>query len=146
MGTCNYITQSDFDLYIYDENLDETLDENEAVANYDFSMMYAYKEAERLAGELSSILMFHNIKIKSGYYTGIQTYVESYCNDIEQLDNEDCQYYYNMCRSKTIRKYNAEVNRINKKFLPLFKKELGFDRIICVGVFSNGEAIYERIK
>ena len=51
-----------------------------------------------------------------------------------------------MCRSIAIRKYKAEINRINKKLLPLFEKELGFDHIRCIGVFSNGEAIYERVK
>lgn len=146
MGTCNYTTQNDFDLYIYDEYLDETLDIDKARANYDFNMAHICEEAERLAVKLSSILTFHDIQIKCGYYAGIQTYIQKYHHNIEQLDNEDCQYYYGMCRSKTIRKYSAEVNKINKKLLPLFQKELGFNRIRCIGVFSNGEAIYEKVK
>lgn len=146
MSTCNYTTQSDFNLYIYDEDLDDTLDEDTAINDYDFSMACVYEESKRLAKELSKELMFHDIEIKSGYYTGIQTYVKKYYEDIEQLDNEDCHYYFDMCRSKAIRKYKAEVKRINKKLLPKFKTELGFDHIKCVGVFSNGEAIYERVN
>ena len=146
MSTCNYTTQSDFDLYIYDEDLDDTLDEDTAINDYDFSMACVYEESKRLAKELSKELMFHDIEIKSGYYTGIQTYVKKYYEDIEQLDNDDCHYYFDMCRSKAIRKYKAEVKRINKKLLPKFKTELGFDHIKCVGVFSNGEAVYQRVN
>lgn len=146
MGTCNFVTQSDFDLYIYDEDLDDTLDEDTAINDYDFSMACVYEESKRLAKELSKDLMFHDIEIESGYYTGIQTYVKKYYEDIEQLDNDDCYYHFDMCRSKAIRKYNAEVNKINKKLLPLFEKELGFDHIRCIGVFSNGEAVYERVN
>ena len=146
MSTCNYTTQSDFDLYIYDEDLDDTLDEDTAINDYDFSMACVYEESKRLAKELSKELMFHDIEIKSGYYTGIQTYVKKYYEDFEQLDNDDCHYYFDMCKSKAIRKYKAEVKRINKKLLPKFKTELGFDHIKCVGVFSNGEAIYERVN
>lgn len=146
MSTCNFVTQSDFDLYIYDEDLDDTLNEDVAIAEYDFSMTCVYEESRRLAKELSKELIFHDIEIEAGYYAGIQTFVKGYYDDIEQLDNDDCHYHFDMCRSKAIRKYKAEVNKINKKLLPLFKKEIGFDHIECVGVFSNGEAIYQRVN
>ena len=151
MGTCNFVTQSDFDLYIYDEDLDDTLDEDTAINDYDFSMACVYEESKRLAKELSKELMFHDIEIKSGYYTGIQTIIQPTdwydgYNNVEDISNDDCHYYFDMCRSKAIRKYKAEVKRINKKLLPKFKTELGFDHIKCVGVFSNGEAIYERVN
>lgn len=150
MGTCNYITQSDFDLYIYDEDLDETLDEDEAIEQYDFRSMYVFENSKQLAKKLSKDLTFHNIEIKAGYYTGIQTFVThshwDYYNNVEDMDNDACKYYFGMCRSIAIRKHKAELNRINKKLLPLFEKELGFDHIRCIGVFSNGEAMYERVK
>lgn len=151
MGTCNFVTQSDFDLYIYDEDLDDTLDEDTAINGYDFSMACVYEESIRLAKELSKDLMFYNIEIRCGYYTGIQTQLvatdwQAQVECFEQLDNEDCHYYFDMCRSKALRKHKAEVNKINKKLLPLFEKELGFDHIRCIGVFSNGEAIYERVN
>ena len=140
MGTCNYVTQSDFDLYVMQERGDETYEELELM----------YDEAKRLATSLNNELIFYKIRIECGYYCGLQTIIDQtdwdYYNDVEDMDNDACKYYFGMCRSKAIRKHKAEVNRINKKLLPLFEKELGFDHIKCIGVFSNGEAIYERVK
>ena len=143
MGTCNYTTQRDFDLYIYDIDFEDEI-------QYQFDMDYTYNDAKALARRLSEDLMFYKLTIKGGYYSGIQTFVEplewyTYYDNIEHIDNEDSYYYFDMCRSKALRKHQAEVNKINKKLLPLFEKELGFDHIRCIGVFSNGEAIYERV-
>lgn len=146
MSTCNFVTQSDFNLYIYDEDLDDTLDKREAVAQYVLNMEDTFIQSEQLAGELNKKLIFHDIEIETGYYTGIQTYIKKYYEDIEQLDNEDCHYHFDMCRSKALRKYKAEVKRINKRLLPKFKTELGFEQIKLVGVFSNGEAVYQRVN
>lgn len=160
MGTCNYITQKDFDLYTieYSRPTQEEI-ENFIIAtgemfdeDFDTEIFYydKYQDAERLADRINKELIFYKIEIGYGYYDGIQTFVDqtdwNYYNDVEDMDNHACKYYFGMCRSKAIRKHNAEVNRINKKLLPLFQKELGFDHIKCVGVFSNGEAIYERVK
>lgn len=159
MGTCNYTSQDDFDLYIIEyEASEEYIKEYEEInecefdEEWDSQIFYEdiYREAERLANKLNEELMFYQIEIRSGYYDGLQTIVQgtdwydSYYN-IEDVSNDDCHYYFDMCRSKAIRKHNAEINKINKKLLPLFEKELGFDHIRCIGVFSNGEAIYERV-
>ena len=160
MGTCNYISQSDFDLYTIEyskptqEEIENFMIETGEIFDEDFDceIFYddTYRQAEWLAESINKELTFYEIRIKCGYYDGIQTFVGQtdwdYYNNIEDMDNDACQYYFGMCRSKAIRKHNAEVNRINKKLLPLFEKKLGFDHIRCVGVFSNGEAIYERIK
>lgn len=160
MGTCNYISQNNFDLYVISYEVDEEyIKEYEEVNGYEFDEEWdcqifyedIYREAERLANKLNEELMFYQIEIRSGYYDGLQTIIQgtdwydSYY-DIEDVSNDDCHYYFDMCRSKAIRKHNAEVNKINKKLLPLFEKELGFDHIRCIGVFSNGEAVYERVK
>jgi hypothetical protein len=160
MGTCNYIIQSDFDLYTieYKRPTQEEI-ENFIIAtgemfdeDFDTEIFYydMYRDAERLADRINKELIFYKIKIGCGYYNGIQTFVDQsdwdYYNNVEDMDNDACKYYFGMCRSKAIRKYKAEVKRINKRLLPKFKTKLDFDRIICVGVFSNGNAIYERIK
>lgn len=160
MGTCNYISQKDFDLYIIEyEASEEYIKEYEEINECEFDIEWdseifyedIYREAERLANKLNEELMFYQIEIRSGYYCGLQTIVQgtdwydSYY-DIEDVSNDDCHYYFDMCRSKAIRKHNAEVNKINKKLLPLFKNELGFDHIRCIGVFSNGEAVYQRVN
>ena len=160
MGTCNYITQSNFDLYTiqYSKPTQEEI-ENFMITtgemfdeDFDSELFYhdIYREAKQLAARLTNELIFYEINIGFGYYYGLQTFVKTgdwdYYDDVEDMDNDACKYYFGMCRSKAIRKYKSEVNRINKKLLPLFKKELGFDHIRCIGVFSNGEAIYERVK
>ena len=160
MGTCNYKSQKDFNLYTieYSKPTQEEI-ENFIIAtgemfdeDFDTEIFYydMYRDAERLADRINKELIFYQIKIGCGYYDGIQTFVDqtdwNYYNDVEDMDNDACKYYFGMCRSKAIKKHNAEINRINKKLLPLFEKELGFDHIRCIGVFSNGEAIYERVK
>lgn len=85
-------------------------------------------------------LMFHKLELKSGYYDGIQIYVEETENPHE-LDNDDCKYYYDMCRSQTVRKYEAEIRKINK-WLEKVSTEYGWRKLYCLGVFSNGEAVY----
>ena len=159
MSTCNYISQDDFDLYIIEYDVDEEYikeyeEENECEFDeeWDCQIFYddIYREAERLANKLNEELIFYQIVIESGYYCGLQTIIKGtdwndYYFEIEDIDNEDSHYYFDMCRSKAIRKHNAEINKINRKLLPLFEKELGFDHIRCIGVFSNGEAVYERV-
>lgn len=160
MGTCNYISQNNFDLYITEYEVDEEYikeyeEENECEFDIEFDseLFYedTYREAERLANKLNEELMFYQIEIRSGYYDGLQTIIQPTdwydgYNNVEDISNDDCNYYFDMCRSKAIRKYKAEVNKINRRILPKFKKQLGFEHIRCVGVFSNGEAVYERVN
>ena len=161
MGTCNYITQSDFDLYtveyksLSEEEIEDFIIETGDIYDEELERQVfyedEYRQATQLADELNRELMFYQIEIRSGYYDGLQTIIYgtdwqySFYN-IQELDNKDCHYFFDMCKSKVIRKHKAEVNKINKKLLPLFKKELGFDHVRCIGVFSSGEAIYERVK
>jgi len=91
--------------------------------------------------ELNDTLTFHKIVFKSGYYTGIQLFVEEKENPHE-LDNEDCRYYYDMCRSQAIRKYDAEIRKINR-WMEKVAPEYGWRELHCLGIFSNGEAVYE---
>ena len=91
--------------------------------------------------KLNDDLIFHELELKSGYYEGIQIFVGELENPHE-LDNEDCRYYYDMCRSQAIRKYDAEIRRINK-WLEKVAVEHGWRKLHCLGVFSNGEAVYQ---
>ena len=61
--------------------------------------------------KLNNDLTFHSMEFKSGYYEGVQLYVNTTENPHE-LDNEDCRYYFDMCRSQAIRKYDAEIRKI----------------------------------
>ena len=91
-------------------------------------------------------LKFFKITLKDGYYCGLQFYVEEIGNmayiDVENVDNEDTRYYYDMCKSEFLRKYYSEINFINKKLLPKLAKFFSFEEYYCGGIFSNGEAVY----
>ena len=95
-------------------------------------------------------LQFFKITLKDGYYCGLQFYVEEIGNmayiDVENVDNEETRYYYDMCKSEFLRKYNSEINFINKKLLPKLAKFFGFEEYYCGGMFSNGEALYYKVE
>lgn len=92
--------------------------------------------------EFNDTLTFHEIVFKSGYYDGVQLYVEEKEENPHELDNEDCRYYYDMCRSQAIRKYDAEIHKINR-WMEKVAPEYGWRELHCLGIFSNGEAIYQ---
>lgn len=50
-----------------------------------------------------------------------------------------------MCRSVAIRRYNSEINKINR-ILKMLAKEYGFDEVYCSAVFGNGEANYTKVE
>ena len=95
-------------------------------------------------------LQFFKITLKDGYYCGLQFYVEEIGNmayiDVENVDNEETRYYYDMCKSEFLRKYNSEINFINKKLLPKLAKFFSFEEYYCGGMFSNGEALYYKVE
>lgn len=104
-------------------------------------IVYGYDGFNEVMEKFNEELTFHSIELKDGYYEGVQLYVNTTENP-HTLDNEDCKYYYDMCRSQAIRKYEAEIRKINK-WMKKVAIEYGWRKINCLGVFSNGEAIYE---
>lgn len=169
MSTPNFKTQRDFDLYVtdnfvvypyeLDENDDYVLDENgDYIVNYDvepyFDNSYFDECKNYTDNNLNSKLRFFTISFEDGYYQGVQTFIEpKHPNDFDALDFlEYPQYYdpqqlfkefgYNTYILK--RKILAEINLINNTLLPQLKQHYSFDKICCVGIFSNGEAIYEK--
>lgn len=91
--------------------------------------------------ELNDSLLFYRVSLESGYYCGVQFYVEEKTDLPQELDNEDCRYNWDLCRSVAIRKEERERRRIIRK-LDALALTYGFQKIVCVGIFSNGEAIY----
>lgn len=95
-------------------------------------------------------LQFFKITLKDGYYYGLQFYVEETGNMryicVEDVDNEETRYYYDMCKSEFLRKYNSEINFINKKLMPKLAKFFSFEEYYCGGIFSNGEALYYKVE
>lgn len=98
--------------------------------------------------EINKELAFFEVGLKSGYYVGVQFDVNFKMRwgcelDPEEMDNEDAHYYYDCCRSVMLRKYERERRKLGKKLAQL-AEDFGFEEIVCIGHFSNGEAVYER--
>lgn len=147
MSTANFKSMDNFPLYVFDMEFDE--DENTVAieASWDDWRWFEGRMIEREMDEFNESLKFHKVSLKSGYYAGVQFYVE----DLENMDkypeeytNGECQYLFGMCRSKTFRAYHSEQNKI-RKWLKKIAKEYGFFELFVVGRFSNGETIYQKI-
>ena len=111
----------------------------------EWTMNYIVSNMETKAKELNEYLTFYTVSVESGYFLGLQFYVdEKYC-DVEDMDNEDARMEFGMCRSKMLRKYKSEGNWL-RRALQKAKKELGLKELGVMARFSNGEVMYTEIK
>ena len=97
---------------------------------------------------INNDLEFFEVGLESGYYVGVQFTVNFKTRwgcelDPEEMDNDDAHYYYDCCRSVMLRRYQRERRKLDKKLREL-AAALDFEEIVCIGHFSNGEALYER--
>jgi hypothetical protein len=114
--------------------------------------MFFYEDILADLEEINAGLLFHEITIESGYYEGLQLYVTlNHAADNagftesgpEYLDNYNSQYYFDLCRSAAIRKYEAEQRKINK-ILAKIGRAYGMDKLAIYARFSNGETWYTK--
>lgn len=137
MSTPNFCNDEYFDLYVADDELAEFITES----SLNRAIEYAEKKTGRKLG-------FFEIELLGGHYSGCQLkvnedyYCRTYGNPIDR-DNEGCKYQWDLCRSRAVKKYESEKRFLNKKFLPAVADYLGFRKLLCVGMFSNGEALYQ---
>lgn len=161
MSTPNFYTQRNFSLYVqsfepmskeefqaeeidYCESYEDYLEYVEEERRFFYEdIIEGYDGFKAVMENFNDTLVFHELEFRGGYYDGIQLYVKEKDNPHE-LDNEDCRYYYDMCRSKAIRKYDAEVRKINK-WMDKTAVMYGWRKLHCLGIFSNGEAIYQYV-
>lgn len=127
MSCANFKSMDNFNLFIRD---------------YDDEEYFIIRDIEETLESLNDSLTFHKITLESGYYSGLQFYVEENDNPNE-MDNEDCRYYFDMFRSVAIRRYNSEINKISR-LLRRLADEYDFEEVVCTARFSNGEAEYTR--
>ena len=169
MSTPNFKTQSLFDLYVtnnfvvypyeLDENDDFVLDDKgNPIINYDVEAYFDYSYFDECKNytdnNLNSKLTFFTISFEDGYYSGVQTFITpKNHNDFDALDFLEYPQYYDNSQLFAQFGYNtyilkrkilAEINLINNTLLPQLKEHYFFDKIVCVNIFSNGEAIYEK--
>lgn len=155
MSTPNFQTMENFPLYVWQlDRLPEQAELEEDNMTADEYIQTAYEIVyDNMVCTIENILkktplQFHKIEIKDGHYTGIQLYVNDE-NDGYGIptdhDNESCRVIWDMCRSKAIRAYNSEINKV-KRILKKIADLNGLIQIECVGIFSNGEAIYSIVQ
>lgn len=133
--------------------------ENESETDYEIEFDNAKHEIKRALIKFNITLF--NIEVRSGYYDGLELIVTSDISGLnvdditntkylkENYDNDDMRYYFGHLadyKSRIIPKIKAEIKRMDKKVLPYIAENTGFRKINCIGVFSNGEAIYEWAK
>ena len=131
------------------EECGENLD-NAELRYDDVETDFLCDEVRESMAEINKELDFFEVGLESGYYTGVQFTVNFKMRwgcelDPEELDNEDAHYYFDCCRSEMLRRYKRERRKLGKKLAGL-AKEHGFEEIVCVGIFSNGEAIYRKVE
>ena len=172
MGTCNFHSMTNFDLWAVgsdrfyskccpecscSNNGDECeicgADLSDVSAEFDeIGEQEFYNDVLQELEEINRGLLFHEISIKSGYYVGLQLYVElNHAADNagftdagpEYLDNESAHYYFDLCRSAAIRKYEAEQRKINR-ILEKIGRTYGMDKLAIYARFSNGETWYTK--
>lgn len=132
---------------IEDERCEECGSELERCIYYDglYAMEICGDIEERL-DELNDDLLFHTVKLRRGYYCGMQFYVEmEYDTDSCIYDDDDCYYYFGCNMRESSQKYAEEVRKVNQE-LNRLAEEYGFTELVCVARFSNGEAIYEKAE
>lgn len=172
MGTCNFNSMKNFDLWAVDgsrfyakrcpecdcsndgdeceicgADLTDVLEEFD-----DLAEMFFYEDILADLEEVNKDLLFHEITMESGYYSGLQLYVTlSHAadhagfteNGPEYADNESTRYYLDLCRSAAIRKYEAEQRKVNK-ILAKIGRAYGMDKLAIYARFSNGETWYTK--
>lgn len=175
MGTCNFHSMENFDLWAVSNarfyskfcpacNCGGLDGDTCEICGADLSVISAeYDEiiAEEFCNDLETRcqeenknLKFFEISVKSGYYDGLQLFVDltQDANNAgftergpEYLENDDAHYYFDMCRSKCVRAYESEMRRVNK-ILAKIGAAYGLDKLGIFARFSNGETWYTKIS
>lgn len=163
MATPNFKSMADFPLIVHDDmyikycphcemyvEADEKCGEcgadlSNVESEYDKSgMSYVLTGMEERCASMNERQPFYKVSIESGYYCGVQFYVEENYDHLEYWNNEDCRNELDMCRSEMLRKYKAAGNMIRRE-LNKARKELGMMELGIVARFSNGETVYTKV-
>lgn len=163
MSTANFRTQSDFPLFVKEDMLIKLCPEchcaNDADANecvecgrplsdvpsYDdvVGMEDWKRDLDNALDALNHRLRFYRVVTLSGYYTGMQLFVErTDADDPRDLDNADTHYLYDCCRSKAVRMIEREEARTVREMRKI-AQSLDMMELICFAHSSNGEAFYQ---
>lgn len=104
---------------------------------------YDYDDSVTIIDSINEQLIFFKAKFQAGYYEGVQLFFDELYNP-EEMDNEETRYEFDLCRSRAIRKYHAEINKINRIIDKLCREGL-WCKYGVTARFSNGETWYSKI-
>lgn len=96
------------------------------------------EDIQRDIDEANKNFVFWKLRLASGYYHGAQVIIEPIEDIPENMDNDECRYFFDMCRSVAIRRSKAEFNRADK----IRRSIPGIKEFAVIGRFQNGEVIY----
>ena len=141
MSTPNFRTQKDFPLIVFDDS--EMFAYEDEDGNYefdDFGCQMFYKDVvEPAIEDFNEGLRYHKVTLLPGYYSGTQLYVEEDDSDADYpIEDDELDELHVMFEDQ----YQQETENIASWMRTAFK-EVGAQEYVCVGIFSNGEAIYE---
>ena len=164
MSTANFETMKDFPLFVLDNATSKVCPECGAWWDDDADCCaecgYEGEPEERPdpdedyyvasclseeAQQFSDSLTFFRVTVQPGYYAGLQFYVEEPEDRPEDLDNEDCRYNWDMCRSVAIRKRQREQRKV-VRWMEKTARAWNMIQLVCVGRFSDGSCIYEQAE
>lgn len=129
MATGNFRTMKRFPLVVCDNPVSDE----------------CYGRMEEIADELNDLQPFFEVKVLSGYYAGVQFYVEEkYCDDIADWEPEDYVDEFGWDKDETLRRFNDAVETIKAK---LAEAKEGFDmeELAVAARFDNGAVLYEKV-
>ena len=175
MGTCNFWTMQNFDLWAVsnehfsfkfcpdcgfsagddeDQCSECSADLSDVDPVFDeWAAQSFYDELQTVLDAENKNLLFHSISLRSGYYDGLQLFVELSSDadnagftdaGPEYVDNYSARYYFDMYRSQAIRRFESEQRKVNK-ILARIGRAYGMDKLGIYARFSNGETWYTKI-
>ena len=129
-----------------DENCENCgCDLSEVEAEYDEILMsQRVEEMEEFAEKINSIQDFYEVTVESGYYSGVQFYVEGKYWKLEDWDSDEIKDEFDLRRRTVLRRQNAACKRVQNE-LNRAKKELGLIQLGVFARFSNGETWYSKV-
>ena len=132
MATANFIYNENFPIVaISDEQYEEFFSDCEDMEDFVADLFKPLN------------LIFFRPKLSPGYYEGVQILFEV-VGDPNEMSNDETQYWFGMCRSKAIRAYKSEINKINRKIDKLVDYSIWM-KLSIRGLFSNGECVYQQV-
>ena len=132
MATANFIYNENFPIVaISDEQYEEFFSDCEDMEDFVADLFKPLN------------LVFFRPKLSPGYYEGVQILFEV-VGDPNEMSNDETQYWFGMCRSKAIRVYKSEINKINRKIDKLVECSFWM-KLSIRGRFSNGECVYQQV-